>query len=206
MEETPQGKKDNLSRNLLLAGLLVIVGALLLHKLSPQPGTDSQSPLSGSALEIPPPAIRGTPAPAVELSDMEGNPVPLSSYSGKVLLVNFWATWCSPCLTEMPWFIEFQETYGPDGFQVVAISLDQEGPEIVIPYMEKYNMASLDVLMGSDSTPDEFGGLLGLPTTFMVDRQGNFYSKHQGLVSKEDVEDEIQFLLNSEPSEQAAAL
>jgi cytochrome c biogenesis protein CcmG/thiol:disulfide interchange protein DsbE len=206
MEENTQGKKDNLSPNLLLLGLLVIVGALLLHKLSPQPGTDSQSSVSENTIEIPPPAIRGTPAPDVELTDMEGNQVQLAAYFGKVLLVNFWATWCSPCLIEIPWFIEFQEAYGSDGFQVLAISLDQEGPEIVIPYMEKYHMASLDILMGSDSTPDEFGGLLGLPTTFMVDRQGKLYSKHQGLVSKEDLEDEIQLLLNAEPSKQTAVL
>jgi thiol-disulfide isomerase/thioredoxin len=122
--------------------------------------------------------------------------VRLSDLRGKVLLVNFWATWCGPCIIEMPWFAEFQEQYGPQGFQVVAITLDDDG-SVVPPFLEKHELKNLLVLLGDQSTPELFGGLLGLPTSFMVDRQGNFYSKHQGLVSREDIEDEILELLHA---------
>ena len=120
--------------------------------------------------------------------------------------MNFWATWCAPCLLELPWFIEFQKQYGPEGFQVIAISLDEEGPKVVKPFVEKHQMETLTVVMGDDKTAELFGGLLGLPTTFLVDRQGNYYSKHQGLVSKDDVEEELLTLLKSPHAEQASNL
>jgi cytochrome c biogenesis protein CcmG/thiol:disulfide interchange protein DsbE len=119
--------------------------------------------------------------------------------------VNFWATWCSPCLIELPWFVEFQKQYGPKGLEVIAISLDEDAAKVVPPFVEKHNFGTLTVLLGDDKTPELFGGLLGLPTTFMVDRNGNYYSKHQGLVGKDDVEMEILELLQTSPGAQPAA-
>jgi cytochrome c biogenesis protein CcmG/thiol:disulfide interchange protein DsbE len=138
------------------------------------------------------------------LPDLNGKVYQPADFKGKVLLVNFWATWCGPCLIEIPWFLEFKERYGPEGFEVLAISMDEEGPEVVKPFVEKHKMEPLTVVMGSEDTPALFGGLLGFPTTFMVDRNGNYYSKHQGLVGKEDVEDEILILLRDSEAGQAA--
>jgi thiol-disulfide isomerase/thioredoxin len=164
-----------------------------------EPATTDQPAVAGNAGDpiVPQaaPSIRGKDAPDVALKDLAGKPLPLSSLKGKVVLVNFWATWCGPCLTEMPWFVEFTEKYGPDGLVVYAISLDEEGPGVVKPFVEKHKFDKLTIVMGEEKTPQAFGGLLGLPTTFMVDREGKFYSKHQGLVQKADIEEEIQILL-----------
>src|SRR5262249_12856342 len=128
-------------------------------------------------------SIRGEAAPAFELANLDGKKVRLADLKGKVVLVNFWATWCGPCLLEIPWFIEFQKQYGPKGLEVVGISMDEEGPSVVKPFVAKHEM-NYTVVMGNDKTPDLFGGLPGYPVTFVVDRRGNFYSKHLGLVNK----------------------
>ena len=202
-ELAQKASDDKLSRNLLIAGLLIVAVALGVHLMSPkEPAAGKTAAANGSSdgsLLQPKaaPSIRGKEAPTVTLKNLEGKPVSLSDYKGKAVLVNFWATWCQPCLLEIPWFIQFQEKYGKDGFQVLAISLDEEGPKVVKPFVEKHNMKSLVVLMGEEKTPEQFGGLLGLPTSFMVDRDGKLYSKHQGLVTKDDVEQEIQILVGA---------
>ena len=81
------------------------------------------------------------------MPDVDGATVRMADFKDKVLLVNFWATWCQPCLIEIPWFLEFQEQYGPQGFEVIGISLDEEGPEVVKPFMEKHGM-TFTVLLG----------------------------------------------------------
>ena len=211
MDSTPPNKEELLSKTLLLFGLALVAGAIAVYHFSPQFKPASKA-VSQTATEQPaqpepppPPSIRGEPAAAFELPNLDGKKVHLADYKGKVVLVNFWATWCAPCLLEIPWFLEFQKQYGPQGFQVVAISMDEEGAKVVKPFVEKHQMGPLSVVMGNDKTPALFGGLLGLPTTFIVDRQGKYYSKHQGLAPKDDVEDEIQFLLRDSSGGQPAA-
>jgi thiol-disulfide isomerase/thioredoxin len=193
----PRNKEQALSRLLLLGGLLLVAGALAIYHKS---GGFQVRPQSATPnLVTPPapviPAIRGKPAAAFELPDIKGQTRKLADFHGKVLLVNFWATWCGPCLIELPWFVDFQKQYGPQGFEVIAISLDEDAAKVVPPFVEKHKFGTLTILLGEEKTPELFGGLLGLPTTFMVDRNGNYYSKHQGLVSKEDVESDILDLL-----------
>ena len=205
----PEKKEQALSRLLLIGGLLLVAGALAIYHNSGgfqvQPNPAPATPYSG--VTIPPPVIpeiRGKPAAAFELPDIKGQTRKLADFNGKVLLVNFWATWCGPCLIELPWFVEFQKQYGPKGLEVIAISLDEDAAKVVPPFVEKHNFSTLTVLLGDDKTPELFGGLLGLPTTFMVDRNGNYYSKHQGLVGKDDVEMEILELLQMSPGAQPA--
>jgi cytochrome c biogenesis protein CcmG/thiol:disulfide interchange protein DsbE len=216
MEPSSANREDKISKILLVIGLVLVAGAILVYHYSPQfqPGaaqpSNAISPLGEAAdsnIELPPPvvpAIRGKPVADFRLPDLNGKEYQPADFKGKVLLVNFWATWCGPCLIEIPWFLEFKERYGPEGFEVLAISMDEEGPEVVKPFVEKHEMEPLTVVMGSEDTPALFGGLLGFPTTFMVDRNGNYYSKHQGLVGKEDVEDEILILLRDSGAGQAA--
>lgn len=201
-ETVQQASDDKLSRNLLVAGLLIVAVALGFHLMSPKEPAADQSAATAAAGDagspIVPravPSVRGKDAPDVALKDLAGKPIALKDFKGKAVLVNFWATWCGPCVIEMPWFIEFKEKYGQDGLEVYAISLDEEGPAVVKPFVEKHKMGTLTVVMGEEKTAEAFGGLLGLPTTFMVDRDGKLYSKHQGLVQKDDVEEEIQILL-----------
>jgi thiol-disulfide isomerase/thioredoxin len=204
MDSGAPHKEDAVSKILLIVGLLLVVGAIAVYHFSPrfvppQPSNGGAAAASGADQTVSPPApavssIRGETAPAFELLNLDGKKVRLADFKGKVVLVNFWATWCGPCLLEIPWFIEFQKQYGPKGLEVVGISMDEEGPSVVKPFVAKHEM-NYTVVMGKEDTPELFGGLPGYPVTFVVDRQGKFYSKHLGLVSKEDMEAEIQTLL-----------
>ena len=129
-----------------------------------------------------------------QLVDASGKHVSLEEYRGKVIFINFWATWCAPCIVEIPWFIEFQKKYGPQGFEVVGISLDETGAKDVAPFVKKRGM-NYAVLLGDENVATQFGGILGLPTSFLIDRNGNYYSMHRGLVNKESMEEELQILL-----------
>ncbi|MEX2303079.1 MAG: TlpA disulfide reductase family protein [Bryobacterales bacterium] len=135
------------------------------------------------------------PAPEFTLKDGDGNDVSLADFRGKVVLLNFWATWCGPCKIEMPWFVEFQRKYKDQGFSVVAISLDEEGWDVVRPFTEELKL-NFPVLLGDDELAERFpNGIQALPTTFIIDKEGRIFSEHMGLVSMSDYEDEIKKLL-----------
>ncbi len=142
------------------------------------------------------PAKDRKPAPEFDLKDAAGKPVKLSEYKGKVVLLNFWATWCGPCKIEIPWFMEFEQQYKDRGFAVLGISMDEEGWEIVKPYIEKYKL-NYRVLLGTDMVAQIYGGVDSLPTTFLIDREGRIASVHVGLVSKSDYEKEIVEILDT---------
>jgi peroxiredoxin len=134
------------------------------------------------------------PAPDFTLKDGEGRKVSLSDFRGKVVLLNFWATWCGPCKIEMPWFVDFQRKYKDQGFSVVAVSLDEEGWDVVKPFAEDLKL-NFPVLLGNDELADRFGGIQALPTTLIIDKEGRVVSSHMGLVSMSDYEDDIKKLL-----------
>ncbi len=134
-------------------------------------------------------------APAFTLKDADGKTVNLSDYKGKVLLINFWATWCGPCKIEIPWFIDFETRYKSKGFAVLGIAMDDEGWEVVKPYLAK-NKINYRILGGNDKLAEAWGGVESLPTTFIVDKDGSIYKQHVGLVSKDDYEKDIRKLLD----------
>jgi peroxiredoxin len=134
------------------------------------------------------------PAPDFTLKDANGKSVKLSDYRGKVVLLNFWATWCGPCKIEIPWFIEFEQTYKDKGFSVLGVSMDDDGWAAVKPYLENRKV-NYRVLLGDDEVGNQYGGIESLPTTFLIDREGRIASQHIGLVSKRDYAQEIQHLL-----------
>jgi peroxiredoxin len=134
------------------------------------------------------------PAPDFTLKDSEGHDVKLSDFRGKVVLLNFWATWCGPCKIEMPWFVDFQRKYKDQGFSVVAVSLDEEGWDVVKPFANDLKL-NFPVLLGNDEIAERFGGIQALPTTMIIDQEGRVYSSHMGLASMSDYEDEIKNLL-----------
>jgi peroxiredoxin len=135
-----------------------------------------------------------TPAPNFTLKDVEGREVTLADYKGKVVLLNFWATWCGPCKIEMPWFVEFQRKYKDQGFSVIAVSLDDEGWEVVRPFTEEYEL-NFPVVVGTNEMADEFGGVAALPTTFIIDKEGRIRNSHMGLAGRGEYEEEIEALL-----------
>lgn len=133
----------------------------------------------------------GNAAPDFTLKDARGGSVSLASFEGKVVLLNFWATWCGPCKTEIPWFIELQNKYGARGFTVLGVSMDEEGWKVVTPYVAEHGM-NYPVLLGDEKVNQLFGGIEALPTTMIVDRDGKFAYIHYGLVSAGQYEREIQ--------------
>ena len=136
------------------------------------------------------------PAPEFSLKDADGRTVTLADYKGKVVLLNFWATWCGPCKIEIPWFAEFEQKYKDRGFAVLGVAMDEEGWEAVKPYLAEAKV-NYRVIMGNDTVAGLYGGVESLPTTFVLDQDGRIASTHVGLVSKSDYENEILQLLES---------
>ena len=130
------------------------------------------------------------------LNDSTGKAVKLSDYRGKVVLLNFWATWCSPCKIEIPYFMDFQKQYQDQGFTVLGVSMDEDGWDSVRPYMaeRKFNY---QVVIGNDAVEKLFNEIDDLPTTFLMDRGGHIAKKHVGLISKVAWQDEITPLLKT---------
>lgn len=133
-------------------------------------------------------------APEFALKDVDGRTVTLADYKGKVVLLNFWATWCGPCKIEIPWFADFEQKYKDRGFAVLGVAMDEEGWEVVKPYLAQ-SKVNYRVIMGNDSIANLYGGVDSLPTTFILDQNGKIASTHVGLVSKSNYEDEITELL-----------
>jgi thiol-disulfide isomerase/thioredoxin len=129
------------------------------------------------------------------LKDLSNRDVKLSSLKGKVILLDFWATWCGPCKIEIPWFIEFQNKYGKDGLQVVGVSVD-DTLEKLKPYGADMKMNYL-VLQGLDheDIQDAYGPMFGIPVTALISRDGKVCMKHAGLASKSSFEQMIKGLL-----------
>jgi len=142
-------------------------------------------------------------APDFTLKDINGKPVRLSEYRGKVVLLNFWATWCGPCKMEIPWFADFEQKYKSRGFAVIGISMDEDGWQAVKPFVEQAHM-NYRVALGNDTIADLYGGVSALPTSFLIDRKGRIVAAHEGLVSKSDYQDEIDELLDAKSSSSAA--
>jgi len=129
------------------------------------------------------------------LKDVNNQDVSLTSFKGKVVLLDFWATWCGPCKIEIPWFMEFQQKYKDKGFAVVGISSDDTLDKLR-PFVaaQKFNYTILQGL-GRDDVHDAFGPIWGLPTTYLISRDGRICRKHMGLAPKEQFEKEILALL-----------
>lgn len=129
------------------------------------------------------------------LKDMHGQDVVLSRFKGKVLVLDFWATWCEPCKVEIPAFVDFQEKYGKDGLQMVGISID-DTPAQLEPYVKDMKM-NYPVLVGKDrdDVQDAFGPLVGIPVTVVISRDGKVCASHAGLTGRDAFEQEIKALL-----------
>jgi thiol-disulfide isomerase/thioredoxin len=137
----------------------------------------------------------GMPEPDVHFKDLDGKDVSLSDYNGKVVLVNFWATWCDPCRVEIPWLIEMQQKYAGKGFTVLGVAMDEEGKSVVAPFVAKEHFdvsgqklpMSYPILIGTDAIADKFGGLLGYPTSILISRDGRQVKRITGLISYEEI-------------------
>jgi peroxiredoxin len=134
------------------------------------------------------------------LKDSTGKTVKLSDYRGKVVLLNFWATWCGPSQIEIPWFMDFENTYKDRNFAVLGVSFDDDGWTSVKPFIEKKKL-NYRIAIGTEEISTLYGGLDSLPTTFILDRQGRIAATHVGLVSKSDYQNDILNLLDGKGKE-----
>ena len=140
--------------------------------------------------------VQGVPAPDFTLTSLDGRKVKLSDFRGKAVLLNFWATWCEPCKIEMPWFIELQKQYGPQGLQVVGIAMDDSGVKEIGDFAKKMNV-NYPIVIGKESVGDQYGGIPYLPSTFYIDRDGKVIDRIFGLVSRSEIESDVQKALAS---------
>jgi cytochrome c biogenesis protein CcmG, thiol:disulfide interchange protein DsbE len=156
--------------------------------------------LPGAFIALPavaqgPAALVRKPAPQFVRTDLNRQPVDLSAYRGHVVLLNFWATWCAPCQIEIPRFVQWQDTYGGQGLQIVGVSMDDEsGPVIALTRRRHVNYP---MIMGDVELGRMYGGVLGLPVTFLIDRQGNIAAVYNGQTSLPAMEREIRRLLSA---------
>lgn len=134
-------------------------------------------------------------APDFTLTNSKGAPLTLSRYKGKVVLLDFWATWCTGCKEEIPWYIEFQKKYKKQGLTVIGVSMDDGGWKLVKPFLKQKGM-KYPVVIGNDNLAKMYG-LDAMPLTLLIDRQGNIASSHVGVVNKDAFEKELSTLLQT---------
>jgi thiol-disulfide isomerase/thioredoxin len=137
--------------------------------------------------------VKGQVAPDFALKTLDGKTLRLSDLKGKAVLLNFWATWCSPCKIEMPWFVDLQKQYGPQGLQIIGVALQSDPPDIK-KFTEQIGV-NYPILLGNDDVGNLYGGIQGLPTTFYVGRDGKLVTRYFGLVSHKEIEQSIQAAL-----------
>jgi peroxiredoxin len=150
------------------------------------------SPAARVQVNVTPESSRAT-APDFILKDVNESDVKLSSQKGKVVLVNFWATWCHGCQLEIPWYVEFQKKFSDQGFVVIGISLDGDGWKSVKPWL-KEKKVNYPIVIGTDKLGEKYG-LNGMPLTALVDRDGRIADVHSGVVDRAATEQKIQMLL-----------
>jgi len=132
-------------------------------------------------------------APDFSVTDLSARTFQLSGYRGKVVLLNFWATWCAPCRSEIPRFVDLQNKYDREGLQIVGISLDDD-PALVQVFYQQFRM-NYRVAIGDAQLAEQYGGVLGLPVSFLIGRDGRIYEKHVGETDISLIEREIKSLL-----------
>ena len=155
--------------------------------------------LAASTLLAPSTLLANDGAPLREVPDftrpdLAGDQITLSSYRGKLVLLNFWATWCAPCLVEIPKFVAWQRTYGAAGLQIVGVSMDDTATPVQRAY-QKYHF-NYPVVLGDAHLGERFGGVLGLPLSYLIDRKGRIVARYQGELDLKELEAQIESSLS----------
>ena len=120
----------------------------------------------------------GDQAPGFVRADLAGRQVRLADYRGKLVLLNFWATWCAPCRKEMPLFSKWQRGYGAQGLQIIGVSMDDDVTSV--KQLLAQHPVQYPIVMGDAKLGEQFGGVLGLPLSFLIDAKGRIVARYQG--------------------------
>lgn len=134
--------------------------------------------------------VMGLTAPDFELQAIDGSSLKLSRLRGKAVLLNFWATYCEPCKVEMPWFVQLQKEYGPQGLQIVGVAMDDVDTEDIAKFAKDMGV-NYPILLGKEAVGASYGGVNVLPTTFFLDRNGKVIAREFGLQSRSVFVDHI---------------
>src|SRR5262245_32627418 len=164
-----------------LAPIAISVALAVLSWPSPILSADVDDPVSR---KVPPSFI---------LSDSRGTPIRLSDYKDKVVLLDVWATWCTGCKVEIPWYIEFQKKYRSQGLQAIGVAMDEEGWSKVTPYLKEHPIP-YTIVLGNDDFAKRYN-VTGMPVTLLIDRSGRIASTHVGLVDRAAFEKDLRVLL-----------
>jgi thiol-disulfide isomerase/thioredoxin len=179
---------------------IVVLAAIVAAAHFADKATRLSTKASASAPKADIPAA-GPPAPDVTLKDLDGKDVSIAQLKGKIVLVNFWATWCDPCRVEIPWLIEMQQRYSARGFTVLGVAMDEEGKSVVAPFVEKErfevnggekSLMNYPIVIGNDAAADKFGGLLGYPTSVLIGRDGKIIKRITGIISEDEISKTIE--------------
>ncbi|KPJ60120.1 MAG: hypothetical protein AMJ46_08200 [Latescibacteria bacterium DG_63] len=139
---------------------------------------------------------QGNVAPDFALRSLDGQEVRLSEHRGKIVILDFWATWCKPCLLELPHFIELYKEFGGEDFEIIGVSLDRTGSRELAAFVKQWRIPYI-IVMGNAEVVQSYGGIRGIPTTFVIDRQGNIFRKYVGYRKKEVFQRDILKLMES---------
>ena len=133
-------------------------------------------------------------APDFTLPDLEGNSLTLSDFKGRVIILNFWATWCPPCRREIPDFVELYEKYKDEGLLIIGVNLDRGDSRSVKQFSKEYKI-NYPIVLGNVNVTQDYGGVRAIPTTFVIDRKGNIKEKYVGYQPRATFEDAVKRLL-----------
>ena len=167
-----------------LASIISIAVLLCLFGCGPGIQRPSAKESGGAAPEV-----------SIQIPTREGSTTSIDQYKGKVVLLNFWATWCAPCRIEIPWLIEFNQRYGPKGLVILGVAMDDEGNKVVEPYLQSQRFdvnghpaaMNYQILLGNAKIAEKFGGILGMPTSMLYSREGKKVKTIVGLIDHDEL-------------------
>jgi peroxiredoxin len=188
-QPNPATLPSSANRNWIVIGIMAValVGMIYVGLHSPRKSGANGSGMFGD--------VQGKDAPDFELKDVTtGKSVKLSDYRGKAVVLNFWATWCPPCKVEIPWFVDLQKQYGPDGLAVVSVAMNDTSKQDISKFAQEMGI-NYPVLLETDKVDAAYGGVEDLPTTFYIGRDGKIVDRVEGLRSHHEIESNIKAAL-----------